>query len=312
MHRPDCIREKAAIVPFLKGKYDSNSAGEREAEERKAIMRHFLRTNGLTIVIFAQFLLMLFGFSAAGFFYNNQQRSERRTPPLSYPQYLISPNFAENLGENWEGEFLPTASFIFFAAFLYQKGSAASKDPDKSEQEEQQKQDQQSQAQQGEGQQNQDQPEERQGRSFWRGFEPSAQRKHGSGFILRFYSHSLVVAFLILFLCAVALHVGGGWLEYNAERAYKGLAPVSPFAYMATALFWYQSLRNWQSEYIDIFFLIVLTIFLHERGSSQSKATSSKIGDTGSSGSQEESEEEIRSKARREKRARRREQRGET
>jgi len=42
-------------------------------------------------------------------------------------QYLRSDHFLEATMENWESEFLQMFGFVVFTAFLFQKGSAESK-----------------------------------------------------------------------------------------------------------------------------------------------------------------------------------------
>jgi hypothetical protein len=41
--------------------------------------------------------------------------------------------------------------------------------------------------------------------------------------------------------------------------------------YMTTAQFWFESLQNWQSEFLAVGSMVVLTIFLREKGSAESK-----------------------------------------
>jgi hypothetical protein len=52
--------------------------------------------------------------------------------------------------------------------------------------------------------------------------------------------------------------------------------------YFGTAQFWFESLQNWQSEFFSIGMLVVLTIFLRQKGSSQSKPVDSPHSETGS------------------------------
>ena len=40
---------------------------------------------------------------------------------------------------------------------------------------------------------------------------------------------------------------------------------------MGTAQFWFESFQNWQSEFLAVGVLIVLSIFLRQKGSPQSK-----------------------------------------
>jgi hypothetical protein len=50
---------------------------------------------------------------------------------------------------------------------------------------------------------------------------------------------------------------------------------------MATSQFWFESLQNWQSEFLAVGSMVVLTIFLREKGSKESKPVDSAHHETG-------------------------------
>ena len=50
--------------------------------------------------------------------------------PLGLLEYLRSGDFASAVFENWESEFLQMAAYVILTAFLFQRGSAESRDPD--------------------------------------------------------------------------------------------------------------------------------------------------------------------------------------
>ena len=54
-------------------------------------------------------------------------------PEITYVDYIRSAAFVESVFENWESEFLQMAVYVWLTSFLYQRGSAESKDPDKPE-----------------------------------------------------------------------------------------------------------------------------------------------------------------------------------
>jgi hypothetical protein len=102
---------------------------ESDAESRNG-MRSFLRDNGLSITMFGLFFAFVTAQSVVGLFdYNSTQREHGR-PPVGYVQYLKSGDFVEAVFENWESEFLQMGSYVVLTAFLYQRGSAESKDPE--------------------------------------------------------------------------------------------------------------------------------------------------------------------------------------
>ncbi|AHF93290.1 membrane protein [Opitutaceae bacterium TAV5] len=68
----------------------------------------------------------------------------------------------------------------------------------------------------------------------------------------------------------------------NRERAWQGEAPVSVAEHLGGAQFWFESFQNWQSEFLAIGSMVVLSIFLREKGSPESKALEAPHGATGS------------------------------
>jgi hypothetical protein len=54
--------------------------------------------------------------------------------------------------------------------------------------------------------------------------------------------------------------------------------------YLASADFWSRSLQNWQSEFLAVGSMAVLSIYLRQRGSPESKPTGSPHTSTGVSG----------------------------
>ena len=69
--------------------------------------------------------------------------------------------------------------------------------------------------------------------------------------------------------------------EYSAEQLDHGGAAVSALEYLGTSRFWFESLQNWQSEFLAVGALIVLSIFLRQRGSPESKPVAAPHAQTG-------------------------------
>ena len=88
---------------------------------------------------------------------------------------------------------------------------------------------------------------------------------------------------LILFLLSLFLHAYGGAEEYNQDQAAHGAAgqAVSAFGYMATSRFWFESFQNWQSEFLSVGAMVVLSIWLRQKGSPESKPVDAPHGQTG-------------------------------
>ena len=51
--------------------------------------------------------------------------------------------------------------------------------------------------------------------------------------------------------------------------------------YLWSSQFWFESFQNWQSEFLAVAAIVVLTIFLRQIGSSQSKAVTAPNSQTG-------------------------------
>ena len=101
------------------------------------------------------------------------------------------------------------------------------------------------------------------------------------GLALKLYEHSLSSALLLLFLLSFVGHLLGGHAEYNQQQIAHGEAPVSLWSFLTSAQLWFQSFQNWQSEFLAVFTLAVLGIFLRERGSPQSKPVAASHAETG-------------------------------
>jgi hypothetical protein len=220
-------------------------------------MRRIWHNNGLSIVVAALFVVALAGQSVVGHRHHNAERRDHAQPALTYGEYLRSPAFLEATAENWESEFLQMAVYVLLTALLVQRGSAESKDPDAAEDVDRE-------------------PDPA------RPGAPGPVRR--GGLALALYRHSLTLTLGGLFAVTFVLHAVGGAGEYNAEQAAHGSAErVTVLGYMATARFWFESLQNWQSEFLAVLAIVVLTIFLREQGSPESKPVDAAHADTGRS-----------------------------
>ena len=220
-------------------------------------MRKILRENGLSIVLGLAFFLFLVAQAFTGMYEYNEDQQEHGQPAVNFADYLASSHFLEATMENWESEFLQMFAFVVLTACLFQKGSAESKDPDEEE------------------------PVDRHPRkSRTKKNAPWPVRK--GGFVLTLYEYSLSLAFLLLFLLSFTLHAVGGAEEYNQEQREHGSSEVvSTLGYMGTSRFWFESFQNWQSEFLAVGAMVVLSIFLRQRGSPESKPVDSPHSETG-------------------------------
>jgi hypothetical protein len=219
-------------------------------------VKRFLRDNGLSLFMFALFAFFLFAQSITGFAVYNDDQREHGEATVSYPEYLESGHFIEATFENWESEYLQMGAYVVFTVFLFQRGSSESKDPDKKE------------------------PVDEDPRQAGDRSDAPWPVRYG-GPVLKLYEHSLAVALLLLFLVSFLLHAVGGAREYSQEQLAHGGQAVTTVEFLRTSEFWFQSFQNWQSEFLAVFSLVVLSIFLRERGSPESKPVAAAHGETG-------------------------------
>jgi len=217
-------------------------------------MKKFIKHNSLSIVF-----IILFAVAIAGqvFFglkeYNKELREEGGTE-VSLSQYFKSGHFVESTFENWESEFLQMGLFVWLTIFLRQKGSSESKSCDHPEEVDRE-------------------PDPNQKDAPW-------PVKKG-GIFLAVYKHSLTLSLLVLFLISFVLHFCGSLADENLHNKLKGEKTISHVEYLSSSRFWFESFQNWQSEFLSVFAIIVLSIYLREKGSSQSKPVDAPHSETG-------------------------------
>lgn len=82
---------------------------------------------------------------------------------------------------------------------------------------------------------------------------------------------------------SISLHAVAGAAVYNDEQAsHEQPENLSVLQYASTSRFWFESLQNWQSEFLAMGAMVVLSIFLRQRGSPESKPVDSPHEETGS------------------------------
>jgi hypothetical protein len=99
--------------------------------------------------------------------------------------------------------------------------------------------------------------------------------------VLALYRNSLSIAFFALFALSWLLHAVTGARAYSNEQLAHGGTSVGPFEYVRHAQFWFESLQNWQSEFLAVFAIVVLTIVLRQQGSPESKPVHAPHSATG-------------------------------
>jgi hypothetical protein len=217
-------------------------------------MLRVVRENSLTLVMTLLFVLALGGQTFTGWSVYNDDQQAHGSPGVSLPGYLTTAHFGEAVFENWESEFLQMGLFVLLTVWLRQKGSPESKSIDGEEEVDRS-------------------PDPRRNEAPW--------PVRAGGIAAKVYANSLSIALLGLFLVSFALHVYTGAARYSDEERAHGGNDVSAISYLATPQMWFESFQNWQSEFMSIGALVVLSIFLRQKGSAESKPVDASVSETG-------------------------------
>lgn len=213
--------------------------------------RTFWRDNGLSLAFGGLTLLSIGGHAWAGFCADREARLEAGSPTRDLGSYLLSGEFSSSLFENWESEFLQMALFVVLTVVLHQRGSSESKPLE---------------------------PPPPSNRPL--DTAPWPVRRGGAW--KRIYEHSLGLALFALFAASFIGHWHGSYQHYVVEQRLHG-DPVehSGWEHVLASQFWFESFQNWQSEFFSITVLVLLSIFLREKDSPQSKDVAAPHSETG-------------------------------
>jgi uncharacterized protein DUF6766 len=224
-------------------------------------VRKYLRENSLGLVFGLLFLIVLVAQSVAGLADFNQRQLTSGLEPISYLRYITSASFGVDVAENWQSEYLQFFLYIFFTVWLLQKGSPESKSLDQA------------------------------------GLESDKEQKVGefaqddspgwakvSGFRRTLYSNSLGLVMGLLFIGSWLAQSIAGVAAFDEEQLSNLQDPVTWGQYLMEPDFWNRTLQNWQSELLAVASMAVLSIYLRQRGSPQSKPVGAPHTATGIEG----------------------------
>jgi len=219
-------------------------------------MRKWAKEHGLLLANAGLFLAFFVGMVLSGAASYSEEQQAHGQPAVSVLEFLGTGAFVEATFENWESEFLQMAMYVVLTALLFQKGSAESKPMGKqAPQDEDPRQASVSQA------------------------TPWPIRRGGA--LLKVYEHSLSILFFVLFLASFILHAAGGVDDYNNDQQSHGQPTISFLQYLGSSRFWFESFQNWQSEFLVVAVLAGASVYLREKGSSQSKPVAEPHYETG-------------------------------
>ena len=219
-------------------------------------MRKWAKEHGLLLANAGLFLAFFVGMVLSGAASYSEEQQAHGQPAVSVLEFLGTGAFVEATFENWESEFLQMAMYVVLTALLFQKGSAESKPMGK-------------QAPQDE--------EPRQATIS----EATPWPIRRGGALLKVYEHSLSILFFVLFLASFILHAAGGVDDYNNDQQSHGQPTISFLQYLGSSRFWFESFQNWQSEFLVVAVLAGASVYLREKGSSQSKPVAEPHYETG-------------------------------
>jgi hypothetical protein len=215
----------------------------------------FLQRNALGLACFAIFAVLFVAQSLTGWRSAVADAVQHGQAAFGYWRYLTTGHFAEATFENWESEFLQMGAFVLLTVFFVQQGSGESKHDHDDPRDE-------------DPRQHRDDPG-----------APWPVRRGGAW--LKLYENSLVIAFAVLFVGSLIGHAVAGAHEYSSEQHEHNSPGVSPWRFVRMSEFWFQSFQNWQSEFLAVGTIVVLSVFLRQRGSAESKPVHAPNRQTG-------------------------------
>ena len=220
--------------------------------------RRRLRENGLTLGFLLLFLVCLLGQAVAGHAEYVEQLRSRGADPISLVDYVGTSDFAADVAENWQSEYLQFLLFVVLTVWLTQKGSPESKDVDKAGTET---------------------DEEQRVGAFAR--EDSPLWAKAGGWRTAVYSNSLGLLMGAIFLLSWFAQSVAGRAAFNVQQLGEHADPVSYLGYLGSPDFWSRSLQNWQSEMLAVASMTAFAIYLRQRGSPESKPVGASHAATG-------------------------------
>jgi hypothetical protein len=224
-------------------------------------MRKSIKASSLSLFFGAIFLAALVGQAIAGWDQFNSEQLAQGLGQISLGAYLTSADFAADVTENWQSEYLQFLLYIAATVWFVQRGSPESKAIDDAGLETDEKQ--------------------KVGRYA---DEDSPAWARAGGVRTTVFSWSLTLVMGLIFLACWAVQSIGGWAANNETRLQQLQDPLPWSKYLTDPDFWSRTLQNWQSEFLAVGSMAVLSIYLRQRGSPESKPVGASHSATGVEG----------------------------
>ncbi|MBD1421511.1 DUF6766 family protein [Sphingobacterium chuzhouense] len=217
------------------------------------MQRNFYQRNSLSIVFISLFVIALFAQFYFGWKKNNVELQEQGLSTLPLEDYVITGHFIAATFENFQSEFLQMMLYVVLTISLRQIGSAESKSLTEKEEVDRE--------------------------PIPHANAPGPVKK--GGWQLKLYKHSLTIAFALLFIFSWTMHLYGSYRNFNEEQIIKGEPSVTLGHFIQEPDFWFETFQNWQSEFLSVASIVLLTIFLRQKGSPESKPVDAPHLETG-------------------------------
>jgi uncharacterized protein (DUF486 family) len=223
--------------------------------------RSWTRDHGLTLFFGGLFLVTLVAQALVGHSDFNNQQLAHHDAPISFGHYVTSSVFWVDVMENWQSEYLQFTLFIIVTVWLVQRGSTESKPP---------------------GEEGGESDEEQQIGPHASKDSPLWAKTGGLRTLV--YSNSLVALMAAIWVGSWFAQGITGRIEYNANQIDHQQATLSLLQYLGSSDFWNRTLQNWQSEFLAVASIVILSVYLRQRGSPQSKPVGAPHESTGVEG----------------------------
>jgi hypothetical protein len=220
-----------------------------------------VRASSLSVFFGLAFLTSLVGQAVSGVAVFNSDQRAAGLDPVTLGQYVASSAFWVDVTENWQSEYLQFLLFITATVWFVQRGSPESKKLEDAGRE--------------------GDEEQKVGEHAEEGSPAWAKAR---GWRLALYSRSLSLVMGAIFLASWAAQSAAGAVAFSEERMRELQDPAPWTEYLTMPDFWSRTLQNWQSEMLAVLSMVVLAIYLRERGSPESKPVGSAHETTGVEG----------------------------
>jgi hypothetical protein len=213
----------------------------------KGKARKFFEDNGLTLAFAGLFLVCVVTQGLTGWRAYEGARAAAALPGVGFGAFLRTGTFLDGIFVNWQAALLQLAMLVVLSAVLRQRGAAHSRKPSN------------------------------EARAPLPPYLSLSSRKHGAWL----QNNSLSLAMFTLFAGFFALHALTGAWKHDEEQALRHLQPEGLAAYVGSWDFCVSIMETWEAEFFAIALYIVLSIFLRQARSSESKPVGASDRETG-------------------------------